>query len=103
MNFAILLMTAYHITLLQESQVSVANYLISLAFILGVSIILTFLIGIIVTKFEIERDMVWFLFNGFNFSDYCGNPGRYILGNMCRFIFYMGAVLSLFYIAPKII
>ena len=103
MNFSILLMTLYHITLLSENQVSVSSYLTSFAFILGASIVVTFLVGILITGFAIEMDMVWFLFNGFNYTDYCGEPARYIRANFFRLIFYCGAVAVLYYIAPKVI
>ena len=64
---------------------------------------MTFLVGILITGFAIEMDIVWFLFNGFNYTDYAGEPGSYVKGNILRLIFYSGALFMLYMIAPKII
>lgn len=101
MNLAVILMIAYHVTLLPKTQVSVSAYCTAIAFILGVSIIMTFIFGFLIVGFMIQSDIIWFLFNGFEYD--VEGLKDYIRSNLFKFVYIMCAIASFYYIAQKII
>lgn len=101
MNLAVILMIAYHITLLPKTQVSVSAYCTALAFILGASIILTFIFGFFISGFMISSDIIWFIFNGFEYN--VEDLKEYVRVNLFKFVYIMCAITSFYYIAQKII
>ncbi|GAA0101689.1 hypothetical protein UT300012_24040 [Paraclostridium bifermentans] len=101
MNLFILLMTGYHLYNYDKVQISVSSYMQMAMLLLAVSILITFIMGIIIVSREIESEWIWFIFKGFDYD--AESIGEYLYFNAYKLIVWEGAIVSALMIAKKII
>lgn len=102
MNLFILALTAYHAFLFKTIQINISSYFETILMILGVCILITFIVGIFIRKFEITSEIMWFIFNGL-FEYDTVDMVEYFKINIVRLLFYEGAVALAVVVASKII
>ncbi len=102
MNLFILALTAYHVFLHDKIQINVSAYFKSILIILAVCVLVTFIVGIFIRKFEITSEIMWFIFNGLYEYDTC-DMIEYFKINTFRLLFYEGAIVLAVTVANKLI
>lgn len=114
MNIFIILSIIYHGKLFYQLdftdtplvQVSVSSYLEGLIVVAVASIIVSNILSIMIIKFRLESDLLWFLANGKEkgLGYYEANEwDDYFLIYFTKGILLMGSLLLLYAISPKII